>query len=120
LYLHGVINLETELKLDINGFFARWSIPNDLSYLNGHFPAFPVVPGIAVIDVTLEVLRRALALPSIHLAELENAKFTQLIRPGQVIEIEILPTQDPARWSAKWKTNVLVADVSFRLKTLNH
>lgn len=81
---------------------AQWRVPADLIYLNGHFPNQPVVPAVAILDVTVEVLKHVLG-PRVQLIGVKNAKFTSPLLPGQLVEFEgkRVPTGD---WSVDLKT----------------
>ncbi len=123
-----MINPELEFELEISErpnaapapasrtFDVRWTVPERLSYFDGHFPGFPVLPGVATVDLTLEALRRALKRTSIRLIKLQNAKFLQPVRPGDRVEIAISPTTGENSWKAEWKVRsnepVLVAELA--------
>ena len=116
-----MINPELEFKFEPseNPFVITWKIPEQLSYFEGHFPGFPVLPGVALIDVTLEALRRSLSISKIELLKLENAKFKRPLSPGNIIEISIVAGSDPSRWSAAWRLvgePALVAELSLQLR----
>ena len=123
-----MINPELELRLetDLEALVVRWVVPEPLSYLEGHFPGFPVLPGVATIDVTLEAIRRVLGVPSVRLKKLQGAKFKQPICPGQKIEIQLasLPpdsSTQTVQWKAQWKVisgsaeSTLVAELNLVL-----
>lgn len=115
-----MINPELELKTNGDGESISWIVPENLNYLEGHFPGFPVLPGVATIDITLEVIRRSLGVSSIRLKKLKRAKFLQPIHPGQRIEIQMSSLEN-AEWKATWKTSsasgeqILVAELSLSL-----
>lgn len=130
-----MINPELEFELEIldlsnaaptgvsggftRAFSVRWMVPEGLSYFEGHFPGFPVLPGVATIDVTLEALRRALKRPAIRLFKLQNAKFSQPVQPGNRVEICLRPLAQENSWKAEWKVladePLLVAELALRI-----
>lgn len=81
---------------------ARWRVPADLIYLNGHFPNQPVVPAVAILDAAVELLRHV-AGSNGRLHSVKNAKFTSPLLPDQVVEFEgkLVTTGD---WSVDLKT----------------
>lgn len=91
------------LKVESSADFvsARWKVPNDLPYLNGHFPNQPVVPAVAIIDAALELLKSAGAAGS-KLKRVKNAKFTAPLLPGQTVEIEAMKIIDQ-EWTIDFK-----------------
>lgn len=65
-------------------------IPCDLIHFSGHFPAVPVVPGVAQIGWAMSLARRDLR-PGLRFGGMEVLKFQRLLRPG-----------DPATLTLKW------------------
>src|SRR2546422_809778 len=63
-------------------------VPDDLEYLAGHFPGFPVVPGIAQIGWVLDAARDVLGVPT-ALRGIEALKFKRLLRPADVVHLRV-------------------------------
>lgn len=63
-------------------------IPHDLAYFSGHFPASPVLPGVVQVDWALMLARELMPLPE-QFAGMEVLKFQQLIRPGDLVQLEL-------------------------------
>jgi len=63
----------------------------------GHFPGFPILPGVLVCEAIVQSGAILIAhLPSAAmdgmipvLTRLSNAKFKQMVRPGDVLEMEV-------------------------------
>ena len=85
---------------------AKWHVPEDLPYLQGHFPGLPMVPAVAILDATTELLTQGLK-QSLRLSQVKNAKFSKPLEPKTVIEIEcrrIVSSVSNQEWSVDWKT----------------
>jgi 3-hydroxymyristoyl/3-hydroxydecanoyl-(acyl carrier protein) dehydratase len=85
----------------------QWEVPADLSYFDGHFPGNPVLPGIAIIDASLEAIRleRGMEEPP-YVRKVDSAKFTQVIQPGHIVDLEIV--ENVVTWK---RDGVQVAEV---------
>ena len=68
-------------------------VPADLEYLAGHFPGFPVVPGIAQIGWVLDATRDVLGAPP-TLRGIEALKFKRLLRPADVVRLRVEMSPD--------------------------
>jgi len=76
---------------------ARKRIPADLDLFLGHYPGQPVLPGVLLCEAALQagaVLiarneRDALSGRVPVVTRMNNVKFRQMVRPGDVIEIEV-------------------------------
>jgi 3-hydroxymyristoyl/3-hydroxydecanoyl-(acyl carrier protein) dehydratase len=66
----------------------RLRLPPALAHFAGHFPGAPVLPGVLQVQWAL-----ALAAPRLGVAprcrEMEALKFQRLLRPGDVVELEL-------------------------------
>jgi 3-hydroxymyristoyl/3-hydroxydecanoyl-(acyl carrier protein) dehydratase len=93
----------------------EWKVPGDLPYFNGHFPSNPILPGIAMIDASLEVVRYALSLESApFIKKLHSAKFTGLVRPDDTVEFTLEDRDGKKRVSMK-KEGVQTAEIIFEI-----
>ena len=64
------------------------SIGHDHPALEGHFPGYPVVPGVVLLNEVLETLRRGSA-ASLVVIGLPMVKFSSPLRPGEVVTIHV-------------------------------
>lgn len=105
---------ETTKSPDAPGsFLARWAPPAELSYFRGHFPGNPVLPAVAMIDATVQLVRQIAGEPRLELSGLKSAKFMHPVTPGLPIEIQLTRIAGD-HWKALWKTgSQSVADLSF-------
>jgi 3-hydroxymyristoyl/3-hydroxydecanoyl-(acyl carrier protein) dehydratase len=63
-------------------------VPPDLTHFAGHFPGFPILPGIVQIDWAVRLARRYL--PDLKGSqEINNLKFLALVRPDAVLTLRL-------------------------------
>lgn len=73
-------------------------VPLDLRYFNGHFATFPLVPGVVQLQWAVDLARR-FACGGEVVAQVENLKYQQFIRPNDTVRLTL-------RWdAAKGKTH---------------
>ena len=74
---------------------CRKTFSSDEFFVQGHFPNYPLVPGVILCECCLQ--SGAILLASVTPAEgvvpvatrLDGAKFKRMVRPGDTIEIEV-------------------------------
>lgn len=82
-------------------------VSNAEEYLQDHFPTFPVLPGVMMVEAMVQAAR--LLLPDADLpwvlAEARALKYGAFVRPGAVLRVEIdlagAPTDERAEFKAK-------------------
>lgn len=62
-------------------------------YLGDHFPGFPVLPGVMMLEALVQAGRLLVAaspesMPLI-LAEVRNVRYGNMVRPGQTLTVEV-------------------------------
>jgi 3-hydroxyacyl-[acyl-carrier-protein] dehydratase len=62
-------------------------IPADHPAYSGHFPGQPVLPGVVLLDATLQALERA-GRGSPGAWEINSAKFQSGVRPGEELTLQ--------------------------------
>lgn len=88
---------------------VQWTVPSDLPYFAGHFPGSPTLPAVAMIDLTLELMRQYPGFKNAELSAVKSAKFSAVIGPGAEVEIKVLrDATSPLRaegieWRAEWR-----------------
>lgn len=76
----------------------KFSIPPDHPSLPGHFPGWPVVPGVVVLDRLLDALE-AEAGPLRSPLRLPQVKFARPLLPGEQAEVALEAVAgSPGRW----------------------
>jgi acyl-coenzyme A synthetase/AMP-(fatty) acid ligase/3-hydroxymyristoyl/3-hydroxydecanoyl-(acyl carrier protein) dehydratase len=76
------------VRAGTDGVELDLAVPEDLAYLEGHFPGLPIVPGVVLIDWVIELAARHLALP-VEVAQTFAAKFRHVIRPGELVTLSL-------------------------------
>ncbi len=65
-------------------------------YLADHFPTFPVLPGVLMVETMVQAARRMLAdrgEPRLVLGQVKALKFGNFVRPGEALEVEVTVSQ---------------------------
>lgn len=59
-------------------------------YLADHFPSFPVLPGVLMLEAMVQAARAMLPNgEGLVLGEVKALKFGNMVRPGQTLEVEV-------------------------------
>jgi len=78
-----------ELERDGDDVRVAVGVPEDLGYLEGHFPGAPIVPGVAQIVAIAESQARR-AWPELGgSAGLRRVKFMAALKPGDTLELHL-------------------------------
>ncbi len=95
----------SDLQVDsqVDSIQIRWQVPADLSYFNGHFPQKPILPAVAMIDASVEVLRKALNLNELKLRSIRSSKFMHPVTPHLLVDI-LLRKNAEREWQVEWRT----------------
>jgi 3-hydroxyacyl-[acyl-carrier-protein] dehydratase len=80
----------------------RVSLEHD-SFLRGHFPEYPVMPGVLIVEAlaqagaVLVMQDRSHAGKIPYFARIDNCRFRQQVRPGDTLrlEVEVTSFRDP-------------------------
>lgn len=73
----------------------------DSLWFDGHFPGFPVLPGIAQLGMVFDLLGNFLSKDGTHtrISGVSRVRFRQLLRPGDAINVTATPERDsPGRF----------------------
>jgi len=89
--------IDEVLEVSETKIVARKLIPTDLDLFRGHYPGSPILPGVILCEAAMQAGAILIALlPGGKIeagkvpvaARLNNVKFKQIVRPGDVIELE--------------------------------
>jgi len=81
---------------------TEWDVSPDLPAFRGHYPGFPVLPGVLISEFTFQsaaCLFASGADPAVHsnavpvLTKIEDARFRRVVRPGETLRAEVLVTE---------------------------
>jgi 3-hydroxyacyl-[acyl-carrier-protein] dehydratase len=84
-------------KADQDGIVGYRRFPADEWFFAGHFPGYPVVPGVILIETMAQVGGAGLKVidpdrPSVYyFASLDRVKFRRQVRPGEEVRVEVKP-----------------------------
>ncbi|MCL1888472.1 MAG: 3-hydroxyacyl-ACP dehydratase FabZ [Kiritimatiellaeota bacterium] len=95
---------------------AECSFPPDTWFFKGHFPDYPIVPGVILVETLAQCggagLVAAGVLPQgdrFYLASVHNAKFRRPVRPGELLRVEVDIKKSTPRLT-KQSGRILVGD----------
>ncbi|MCW5976742.1 MAG: 3-hydroxyacyl-ACP dehydratase FabZ [Bryobacteraceae bacterium] len=93
------------IELDAERIVGLKNVSGNEPFFNGHFPDFPVMPGVLIVEAMAQVagvlvLRRLEERDRklVLLASIESAKFRRPVLPGDQLRIEMIVD--------KWKASV--------------
>ena len=84
---------QTKAFIAIPGPDDRMEVVSTMEFIDsheifsGHFPGNPIVPGVCMVQIIIELVSKALARP-VKLVRCDNLKFLRLIRPEAARGIE--------------------------------
>lgn len=70
-----------------HGLCFNLHIPASLEFFVGHFPGYPIVPGVAQVDWAIKLI--GLHLPSVQKIALKKLKFQRPMSPGHRVALII-------------------------------
>ncbi|MBG81519.1 MAG: beta-hydroxyacyl-ACP dehydratase [Phycisphaerae bacterium] len=77
-------------------------------YLGDHFPSFPILPGVLMLETLVQAARKLLQdgeETRLVLGEVKAVKYGAMVKPGERLEVEVtaLKKDDSGAWSCKGK-----------------
>ncbi|MCC6908347.1 MAG: hypothetical protein IT430_10435 [Phycisphaerales bacterium] len=75
-------------------------------YLQDHFPTYPVLPGVLMIEALVQAARQMLTPvsgnPRLVLGEVRALRYGSFVRPGEALKVEVsLVSQEDGRYNCK-------------------
>lgn len=111
----------TELTRTAEGASARLRFARDLPVFQGHFPSFPIVPGIYLIEAARLLGEHSLG-ESLVIRSIEVARFSASVRPEEWVEASAVLDEriDPITCDARFRCRgVDAARIRLRLQKKN-
>jgi 3-hydroxyacyl-[acyl-carrier-protein] dehydratase len=88
-----MIDRIVDVDVDAQRIRTACSVPNESTIFEGHFPNYPLMPGVLLIECMAQtagwlvcILERFSAMP--FLAGVKGGKFRKLVFPGDALEFE--------------------------------
>jgi 3-hydroxymyristoyl/3-hydroxydecanoyl-(acyl carrier protein) dehydratase len=82
------ISLETVLEKTDASVVLEILVSPESDYFDGHFPQFPVMPAVAQLDQVIRLADRYFG-SGVKAVRIKRIKFSNLIRPGSLLRIEL-------------------------------
>jgi 3-hydroxymyristoyl/3-hydroxydecanoyl-(acyl carrier protein) dehydratase len=104
--------LESELRQCLSNCFTEiaarqdslelvFFVPADLPYFQGHFPVQAILPGVAMLEISLFLASQYFSHLPKKLFKINRSKFVKFILPNEKIKISIA-LKDSCSFSCKW------------------
>jgi len=88
------------LKTDVteSGCILHLQVPEDLYYLEGHFPQAPIIAGVCQLRWVVKAIE-AYCQKTVHVTAMEAVKFHQFLLPGQSFSLGITFDSNANKWT---------------------
>ncbi|MEM1109128.1 MAG: 3-hydroxyacyl-ACP dehydratase FabZ family protein [Planctomycetota bacterium] len=88
--------IDKVLEQDDERIVAVKNVSSAEEYLDDHFPSFPVLPGVMMLETMVQAARtliRSVDGPpktgNLVIAEVKNLRYAAMVRPGQALQVEV-------------------------------
>lgn len=105
--------IDQVLEQDEQRIVAIKNVTSAEEYLADHFPGFPILPGVMMLEVLVQAARRLVAgrgdgpVMPLVVAEARNVKYAAMVKPGQALRVEVsLVGCEDGRWRFTGKGTV--------------
>lgn len=87
------MNPPTQLSRDERGdsLFLTLEVPSDLDCFDGHFPGFPVLPGVVQLHWAVDICREHFGFGE-AVCDIRRLKFKSVVTPPATLELELTRT----------------------------
>lgn len=83
----SLVEIAGSRRVTEDAFSVRLALPEDLIWFSGHFPAQPLLPGVAQLEWVMQFANAWLG--SIRLEEIQTVKFVQPVLPRETLELRL-------------------------------
>lgn len=80
-------------------------------YLGDHFPGFPVLPGVFMLEAMVQAARKALEMrgaPAWVLGQVRAVRYGSFVRPGESLRVEVTIEGEPTSTAASFRGTATV------------
>jgi len=98
--------IDTVLELDDSRVLAVKNVTRAEEYLGDHFPGFPVLPGVFMLEALVQASRRLLERSGRGewvLGEVRALRYGSFVRPGEALRVEVTAEGDGEGASRSFK-----------------
>jgi 3-hydroxyacyl-[acyl-carrier-protein] dehydratase len=83
-----LVALDRVLRLDDSGIVTRKDVVSDEPFFAGHFPGYPIYPGVFIIEAVHQAASQygMVFLGRVKLLEVRSARFLAPVYPGDILE----------------------------------
>lgn len=79
--------IESKKQGDDGSLSAEVRVPNGSVWFDGHFPGYPILPGIAQLGMVYDIIRQSLHC-QVRVTEVNNIRFKQMIAPDDCLMVK--------------------------------
>lgn len=87
--------IDRVLESSAEGITAIKAVTSAEEYLGDHFPGFPILPGVMMVETMVQAGRKlAVTLgmdDRLVVREVRNIRFAAMVRPGQILTVHVKP-----------------------------
>jgi 3-hydroxyacyl-[acyl-carrier-protein] dehydratase len=87
--------LQNPKETESNNISAEATLAPDSLWFDGHFPGFPILPGIAELALVSDMLKEHAKSKgrSVSVSEIRKVRFRQFVKPNDTLEIVSTPDE---------------------------
>ncbi|MBX3355657.1 MAG: polyketide synthase dehydratase domain-containing protein [Phycisphaeraceae bacterium] len=103
--------IDTVLEATPDRLVALKNVTLAEEYLGDHFPGFPVLPGVFMVEAMVQAARKLLesrGCPSWVLGEVKAMRYGSLVRPGESLRVEVTLDGEPGETAAGFRGSATV------------
>ena len=89
---HSIKNLK---RTNVDKITADIRVPPDSPWFNGHFPAEPILPGVAQLGIVFDMISQARN-QKLTISSARRIRFKQIIRPDDRLSVIAIPSKEGA------------------------